>query len=78
MKAYLNRIATALFALVVAGGLAFGGSQVLSSPAAPPCTGPDALGECPPFDNQSCEDACIQEGAVTGECGPGDCCRCKF
>ena len=77
MKAYLNRISTALFALVVAGGLAFGGSQALSSPAAPPCTGPDAVGECPPLNNDTCDDKCVEEDFLGGECGPGGCCRCS-
>lgn len=77
MITYLNRILTFAFAAFVAGGLAFGGSQALSTPAYPDCNSGAAIGECPPFDDDSCNDECIDEGfPMGGECGPGGCCRC--
>lgn len=78
MEAYLNRLSTALFALVVAGGLAFGGSQALSSPSMAPC-GDDAheVGTCPPLNDDQCNTACKNEGFNDGgACHPDGCCRC--
>ena len=78
MKAYLNRLATALIALVVAGGLAFGGSQALSSTTVSECDSPGEVAECPPHDDDSCRDLCMQMFQTHGECNPDGCCMCQL
>ena len=78
MRKLMNRISTALFALVVVGGLAFGGSQALSSPSMAPC-GDDAheVGTCPPLTESDCDQACRDAGYPNeGACHPDGCCRC--
>ena len=60
-------------ALVVAA-LGFGTTQAFASTVTA-CTMPGQIGTCPPFDDDSCRDACFLEFGHPGACRQG-CCSC--
>lgn len=74
----LNRMAMALLAVIVAGGLAFGASHAFASGAVETC-GDDygEIGLCPPLTNTTCNTACATPPLpfFGGECIAG-CCVC--
>jgi hypothetical protein len=69
MSKTLKRLVTGLYTLLVAAALTFGASQALASSAN------ECLGTCPPLDDRTCWDACVEAGFVGGDC-VGSCCFC--
>lgn len=81
MSRLVTRISLLMVGLFLAAGLAFGASEALGSAAATSCG--DDLGElglCPPYDNGSCFEECMEEFENGGLCSPyggaGLCCIC--
>lgn len=75
MRRLMNRIATTLFAVAIAGALTFGVTQALSSPASGTAASTCPLGACPPETNQSCNEICLGLDFDGGGCLHG-CCTC--
>lgn len=71
----MNRLATALFAVTIAGALTFGVTQALSSSASGTAASTCPLGACPPETNESCNDICLKLDKPGGGCLAG-CCTC--
>lgn len=62
--------------VALAAGL---GAMFVAPPAASAfsCTTPPSIGTCPPFTQQTCDDACRQAGLDGGDCFQGSgCCNC--
>lgn len=80
MQNLTRKLLRGLLVLFVCAGLGFGTSQAMSASALDECGDhPTELGTCPPFDNDSCNQACLNEGFSGGQCAPstGDpCCTC--
>ena len=81
MTRLLRSLSKRLFIVAVLGGLTFGAVSVVQGIPVPPCgEDPGELGECPPFNNQTCFGACYLWGETYGECMPHgagpDCCIC--
>lgn len=60
----------AAWAVLVMVALTFGATQVMAAPISA-CDGPGQIGSCPPFTNESCNNAC----PIAGGCIHG-CCQC--
>jgi len=75
LRTVLARIATGLFALFVLAGLTFGAIQALSPEPVLDCSGPTQVGSCPPLDDMSCDEECIENDYFGGICSHG-CCTC--
>lgn len=83
MTRLLRSLSKRLFIVAVLGGLTFGAVSVAQGLPAEPCgEDPGELGECPPFNDQTCFGACYLWNGNGGVCmlhsaGP-DCCTCMI
>ena len=83
MTNLIRHLSKGLLIIAVVGGLTFGSVNVAQG-MWPPACGEDAgeLGECPPFNDDTCHGACFLKYGYSGECmqhpaGP-DCCICQI
>lgn len=58
------KLGRGIFAALVAGTLGFGATQAFASPAAPAGT----QWWCTAYEEQWCDDTCVEMGASHGEC----------
>jgi hypothetical protein len=69
------------YALFVAAALSFGASQAFATTTLSSCPhlgNPEVIGECPPYDDFSCNTGCMQAGFTAGGDCFGSCCTCKM
>jgi hypothetical protein len=72
MTRFRDRLLMAIYGLLIAGGLTFGATQLF---AQVDCNGPGQIGTCPPYNDESCDDACDMMFGTPGGCIFG-CCTC--
>lgn len=77
MRRILTRLAHGAFGLGIAVALTFGGAQALSGSVLTQCTEPSP-GTCPPLDDDTCFQECVNMGYRDGgTCFPeSGCCTC--
>ena len=80
MKSSLTRLWHAALGLTVAGILAFGAHTALAGAATMSiCDDPGYIGDCPPYTQQTCSQACFVTYGTPGFCSTGqnpNCCVC--
>jgi len=81
MTTLLKRLSRGVFIIAVAGGLSIGLVQAVRGLPVEPCGHAiSEMGECPPFNDNTCFGACYLAYETGGECIPHeagpDCCTC--